>query len=184
MSPSTVGGYAGKILRVDLTNERVSEETLDEATLRKWVGGAGFGAKYLYEEVPPGVEWSDPQNRLIFATGPLGGTRVAGSGTFSVSAKGPLTNGATATQANGYLGAYMKCSGYDGIVIQGAAKRWLYLHLHDGTAELRDASHLVGKDVFDTEDAIKKELGYTLRGATVYGIGPAGENLVKFAAID
>ena len=183
MSPSTVGGYAGKILRVDLTNERVSEETLDEATLRKWVGGAGFGAKYLYEEVPPGVEWSDPQNRLIFATGPLGGTRVAGSGTFSVSAKGPLTNGATATQANGYLGAYMKFSGYDGIVIQGAAKRWLYLHLHDGTAELRDASHLVGKDVFDTEDAIKKELGYTLRGATVYGIGPAGENLVKFAAI-
>ena len=68
MSSSLVYGYAGKILRVDLTSERITEEVLDEPTLRKWVGGVGFGAKYLYEEVPPGVEWDDPENRLRTAT--------------------------------------------------------------------------------------------------------------------
>ena len=78
-----IGGYAGKILRVDLTNERISEEVLDRDTLRKYVGGTALGAKYLYEEVPPGVEWSDPENRIMFFAGPLTGTRV-GSGIFSV----------------------------------------------------------------------------------------------------
>jgi len=68
------GGYAGKLLRVDLTSEKLSEERLDDATLRKYVGGAGFGIKYLYEEVPPGIECYDPENRLVFASGPLGGT--------------------------------------------------------------------------------------------------------------
>lgn len=178
-----VPGYAGKMLRVDLTNECVSEEVLDEATLRKWLGGVGFGAKYLYEEVQPGTAWDDPENRLIVATGPLGGTRAGGSGTISISTKGPLTNGATSTQANGFMGAYMKFSGYDALILQGAARRWLYLYLHDGTAELRDAEHLVGKDTWETEDAIKKELGYTERGMSVFSVGPAGENLVKFAGI-
>ena len=97
-----VPGYAGKILKIDLTNERIEEEVLDDATLRKWVGGVGLGAKYLYEEVPPTAQWDDPENRLIVATGPLGGTRAGGSGTISISAKGPLTNGATTTQANGF----------------------------------------------------------------------------------
>ncbi|MFH1382224.1 MAG: aldehyde ferredoxin oxidoreductase C-terminal domain-containing protein [Chloroflexota bacterium] len=183
MSKSTVGGYAGKILRVDLTRERISEETLDEATLRKWVGGVGFGAKYLYEEVSPRVKWDSPGNRLIVASGPLGGTRVGGSGTISISAKGCLTNGATSTQANGFMGAYMKFAGYDAVIFKGKAKRWVYLYMHDGTAELRDAQHLVGKNTWETEDMIKAELGYNERGMSVFGIGPAGENLVKFAGI-
>ncbi len=178
-----VPGYAGKILRVDLTNEQVSEEVLDDDSLRKWVGGVGFGAKYLYEEVSPGTEWDDPENRLIVASGPLGGTTTGGSGTISISAKGPLTNGATSTQANGFMGAYMKFAGYDAIIFQGIAQRWLYLYMHGGVAELRDAEHLVGADTWDTEDAIKKELGYSERGMSVFCIGPAGENLVKFAGI-
>lgn len=183
MSPNQVYGYAGKILRVDLSNERITEEVLDEAELRKWVGGVGFGAKYLYEEVPPGVQWDDPENRVIIASGPLGGTRMAGSGTISISTKGCLTNGATSTQANGFMGAYMKFSGYDAIIFQGIAKRWVYLYMHDGTAELRDAQYLVGKDTWETENAVKKELGYTEKGMSVFCIGPAGENLVKFAGV-
>ncbi|MFC1988283.1 aldehyde ferredoxin oxidoreductase family protein [Chloroflexota bacterium] len=183
MSSNSVPGYAGKILRVDLTNEDVSEEVLSEAELKKWVGGVGFGAKYLYDEVPPGVQWNDPENRLIVACGPFGGTRMAGSGTISISTKGCLTNGATSTQANGFMGAYMKFSGYDAVIFQGAAKRWLYLYMHDNKAELRDAKHLVGKDTWETEDTIKEELGYTEKGMSVFCVGPAGENLVKFAGI-
>ncbi len=183
MSSSNVPGYAGKILRVDLTNERISEEVLDEATLRKWVGGVGFGAKYLYDEVSPRVQWKDPENLLIIASGPLGGTKVGGSGTISISTKGTLTGGATSTQANGFMGAYMKFSGYDAIVLKGIAKRWVYLYMHDGTAELKDAQHLVGKGTWETEDTIKKELGYTEKGMSVFCIGSAGENLVKFAGI-
>ncbi|MFH0768654.1 MAG: aldehyde ferredoxin oxidoreductase C-terminal domain-containing protein [Chloroflexota bacterium] len=183
MSSNAVFGYAGKVLRVNLSNESLSEEILDEPTLRKWVGGVGFGAKYLYEEVPPEVQWNDSENRLIVACGPLGGTRVGGSGTISISAKGCLTNGATSTQANGFMGAYMKFSGYDAVIFKGIAKHWVYLYLHDGIAELKDAKYLLGKNTWDTENAIKKELGYTEKGMSVFCIGPAGENLVKFAGI-
>ncbi len=183
MTSNQVYGYAGKILRVDLSNEHISEEVLDEADLRKWVGGVGFGAKYLYEEVPAGVQWDDPENRLVVASGPLGGTRAGGSGTISISTKGCLTNGATSTQANGFMGAYMKFSGYDAVIFQGAARRWVYLYMHDGKAEIRDASRLIGKDTWQTEDLIKTELGYRDREMSVFSIGPAGENLVKFAGI-
>jgi len=180
LAVKAIGGYMGRILRVDLGREQISEESLDNKTLRKHIGGTGLGAKYLYEEVPPGVEWSDPDNRLMFFTGPLGGTKVNGSGTFSVVSKGPMTNMAGASQANGYFGAYLKFAGFDGIIVQGKAKRWLYLHIHDGTAELGDARHLQGKDTWETEDAIKRE---SSRQCSVYSIGPAGENLVRFAAI-
>ncbi len=98
-----VGGYAGKILRVDLTNERISEEVLDKETLRKYVGGTALGAKYLYEEVPPGVAWNDPENRIMFFTGPLCGTRIGGSGIFSVVSKGAATEMAGSSQANGFF---------------------------------------------------------------------------------
>ncbi|MFC2022119.1 aldehyde ferredoxin oxidoreductase family protein [Chloroflexota bacterium] len=176
-------GYRGKLLRVDLTSEQVTEEELDEETARKYIGGSGIGAKYLLEEVPAGVEWSDERNRMIIATGPLGGTRIGGSGTISVITKGALTNGAVASQANGFFGAFLKFSGYDGIILQGRAKRWVYLYIHNGKAELKDASHLVGKDTYETSNLIKSELGQTERGMSVVSIGPAGENLVKFACV-
>ena len=176
-------GYAGKLLRVDLSREQITEEIIDEETARKYIGGTGIGAKYLYEEVPPGVEWSDEANRIIIATGPLGGTAVGGSGTVSVVTKGVLTNGAVATQSNGFFGAFLRFSGYDGIILQGRAKRWVYLYIHQGKAELRDASQLLGKDTWETSDLVKAELGQSERGMSVASIGPAGENLVKYASI-
>jgi aldehyde:ferredoxin oxidoreductase len=175
--------YAGKLLRLDLTNKRITEEVLDPTMVRQYIGGTGFGGRILYDEVKPGIEWAHPENRLIFATGPLGGTRMAGSGTFSLVTKGPLTNGGTATQANGYFGAYLRFNGLAGVVVQGASDHWVYLYIHDGKGEIRDAQHLLGKDTWETEDAIKKELGATERGMSVYCIGPAGENLVKFAGV-
>jgi len=183
LSSNVLYGYAGKVLRVDLTNERLTEEVLDEATLRKWVGGVGIGVMYLDREVPAGVSWDDPENRLIVSTGPLAGTRMGGSGTICINTKGCLTNGGASSQANGFMGAYMKFSGYDAVVFHGAARRWVYLYLHDGKAELREAAHLIGKDTWQTEDAIKQELGFTEKAMSVYCIGPAGENQVRFAGI-
>ncbi|MFC1592904.1 aldehyde ferredoxin oxidoreductase family protein [Candidatus Omnitrophota bacterium] len=180
---SNLYGYAGKLLRVDLTNEIITEDELDETTARKYLGGTGIGAKYLYDEVPAGVEWSDEGNRMIIATGPLGGTKIGGSGTFSVITKGPITNGAGAGQANGVFGAYLKFAGYDGIIVQGKANRWVYLYIHDGKAELRDASYLKGKGNWDTTDLIKSELGQTERGMSVISIGQAGENMVRYAGV-
>ena len=180
---SKLRGYAGKLLRVNLTTEQITEEELNEATARKYIGGTGIGAKLIYEEVPPGVEWSDEENRLTMASGPLGGTRVGGSGTFSVVTKGPLTNGAAVSQANGYFGAFIRFSGFDGVIFQGTARRWVYLYIHDGKAELKYAGHLLGQDTWETERLIKAELGKKERELSVFGIGPAGENLVKFAGI-
>lgn len=176
-------GYTGSLLRVDLTTGRTQKEDLDEATLRKYIGGTGLGIKLLYEEVQPGTKWSDPENRLILAAGPLGGTRIGGSGSFSVVTKGPLTNGATSVQANGFFGAFLKFCGFDGIILQGASRKWVYIYIDNEIVELKEASHLVGKDTFTTEDLIKQELGKGERQISVAAIGPAGENLVKFAGI-
>ncbi|MEJ2109495.1 MAG: aldehyde ferredoxin oxidoreductase C-terminal domain-containing protein [Acidobacteriota bacterium] len=174
------GGYLGRILRVDLTSEKITTESLDESILRKFIGGAGLGAKYLFDEVPAGVQWSDPENRLLFFSGPFGGTRYAGSGMIAVVSKGPMTNMAGSSQANGFFGTYLKFSGFDGVIIQGQANDWKYLRIHDGTAELCDARDLVGKDTLETEDAVREKLDSQ---CSVYGIGPAGENRVRYAAI-
>jgi aldehyde:ferredoxin oxidoreductase len=182
MNQKKIFGYMGQILRVDLSSKKSWKEELDEATCRKYVGGISLGSKYLYEEVPAGIEWSSPENRLILMTGPLSGTRVAGSGTFCAVSKGPLTNMAASTQANGFLGAFLRFSGFDGLVIQGCSSIPVYLYIHEGKIEFRDASHLEGKGTLETERTIKSELQQG-RKVSVYAIGPAGENLVRFAAI-
>ena len=176
------GGYLKRLLRVDLGTGKAKAEELPDEILEKYVGGTGIGARILYNEVPPGVEWNDPKNRLILFSGPLGATRISGTGTFSVVTKGPMTNLAGCSQANGLFGAYLKFAGFDGIVVQGAASNLVYLFVHDGTAEIRDARHLQGKGTFETEEILRKELGLGFR-ASVQGIGPAGENLVRFAMI-
>ena len=176
-------GSTGKILRVDLTQEKVWDEPLDEATLRKYLGGTGIGVKYLFEEVDPKLDWSDPKNIVYLGSGPLGGTRIPGCASISFVTKGAMTNGAASTQANGNFGAYLKWCGYDGILVQGSAPSWKYIYVHENGAELRDASHLQGKDTWETEDAIKDELGYKERTMSVFSIGPAGENLVRFAGV-
>jgi len=179
----TIGGYMGKLLRVNLLTGEITKESPNAGTLLKWVGGAGLGTKILHDEVVSGINWNDPENRLIIATGPLTGTTMGGSGSICVVTKGALTEGAAIAEANGFFGAFLKFCGFDAIIVQGAADRLSYLYIHDGGAELRDATHLAGKDTWETEDLIKRELGKTERQASVFGIGPAGENLVRFACI-
>lgn len=176
-------GYAGRILRVDLSSGKVWDEELEEGILRLWVGGVALGAKYLVEEVGPSISWDDPGNRLIFTTGPVAGSGYSGAATFNVVSKGPMTDMAGSSQANGFMGAYMKFSGFDGVIVQGRSERPVYLELRDGTARLRDASYLWGLGVKETEDMIRRELGCKRLDVSVFAIGPAGENLVRYAAI-
>ena len=176
-------GTTGRILRVDLSNEKLWEEYLDEGVLREYLGGTSLGIKFLYDEVKPNLDWFSPDNIIYVGSGPLGGTRLAGSGSFSVVTKGAMTNGTSSTQANGFFGAYLKFSGFDGVLIKGAAPRWKYLYIHDGTAELKDAEHLLNRDTWDTEESIKNGLGYKKKDMSVCSIGPAGENMVRFAGL-
>jgi aldehyde:ferredoxin oxidoreductase len=176
-------GYHNNILRVDLGSGKTGMEQCSSETLHKLLGGAGLGARYLYDELAPEASWDSPENVLCLFSGPLGGTRIPGSANFCVVTRGALTEGAASTQANGFLGAFLRHSGFDGVVIKGAAPQLSYLYIHDGTAEIRDARHLAGKDTRETAEQIKSELGKSKRGVSVFAIGPAGENLVRFAAI-
>jgi aldehyde:ferredoxin oxidoreductase len=138
--------------------------------------------KYLYDEVPPGIEWSSPENLFMVMSGPLGGA-IGGSGVYSVVTKGPMTNGAASSQASGYLGAFIKFAGFDGIIVEGASNDWVYLYVHDGTVEIRDAKALVGKNTWETQDEIERELDRTAKKLSTMTIGPGGENLVRFSCV-
>jgi len=173
----------GQILKVDLDKGKIEQLTVDENVLRKFIGGTGLGAMFLYDEVPPETEWFDPQNRLILAAGPLNATPIGGSGSVAVVTKGPLTNGAGCSQANGYFGAYLRLCGLNGIIIQGAAQNCQYLYVNSESAELKNADWLAGMDTYKTADLIKHEHGCKERQMAVASIGPAGENLVRFAGI-
>lgn len=179
----TISGYAGKLLRVNLTTNELTNVTFNEEILKQYLGGTGLGVKILFDEVDSKVDWEDPQNRLIIASGPLGGTRIGGSGTISIVTKGALTSGVTAVQANGLFGAYLKFCGYDGIIVQGRAPRWRYLYLETDEAKLRDASHLLGVDTYDLADKLKHAYNKTDYQASVLSIGPAGEHVARFASI-
>lgn len=179
-----MAGFMDRILRVDLSTGKVTTQVLEEAFLRKYVGGCALGAQLLYDEVPPDIEFSDPRNRLMILTGPLGGTQISGSGGVTVCAKGAMTGGAASTQAQGIFGAYLRRCGYMGVIVQGAAPKWSYLFIDsDGNAQIRDATHLLGKDTWETLDALVGELGVKERDISAYSIGPAGENLVRWSAI-
>jgi len=178
-----LGGYAGKLLRVDLAAGETRDLANDPAHLRAWVGGTGIGTRHLYREVSPGVSWDDPANVVTIASGPLAGTRVSGTGNFSAVFKGPMTNLAGATQANGYFGAFIRFCGYDGAILQGRAPRPSYLLFTDDGAELRDASHLWGLDTARVEAALHAELGLGARQLSVFSIGPAGEHGVFFSGL-
>ncbi|MBN2061011.1 MAG: hypothetical protein JW882_11420 [Deltaproteobacteria bacterium] len=182
-NPGRINGYAGRIMRVNLTAGIITGERLDEALLRKYVGGATLGIKFIYDEVPPDVKWSDPENRIFIGTGPLGGTRVEGSGGCAVVSKGPLTNGMASTQANGFFGAFLRFSGFDGIILHGASPKLSYLYIHDGSAEIKDATHLAGINTQEADRMIKEELEKKDKELSVLCIGPAGEKLVRFAGI-
>ena len=175
-------GYMGKLLRVDLSAKTSGIEPIEEDVFKKYLGGAALGIKYIYDEVPAGTEWSSPENRIFLGTGPLGGTRIAGSGGVCGVTVGAQTGGMTSTQANGYFGAFLRFCGFDAMIVQGQSPSWVYLHIQDnGNVEIKDATHLLGKTTFDTEVAIKEELGKRDKQMSVLTIGPAGENLVKFS---
>ncbi len=175
-------GYMGKVLRVDLTGGTVHAESLEQEPIDQYLGGTGFGAEYLYREVPPGVAWDDPENRIIMASGPVGGTQLSGAGAFALVTKGPMTNLAITSQAIGFWGAFLKFCGYDAVIIQGRSPGWVYLHIDDDTVALRDASAILGTDTWEMEEAIRRELGET-RQMSVFGIGPAGEAKVRYAVV-
>ena len=182
------GGFAGNLLRVDLTRRTCRAEPWSPETQRELLGGVGLGAMILYRETATkngkgNVAWDHPDNRLVLGTGPLAGLPVWGTGGLTVCTIGPGTNGPTSTQANGFFGTNLKYCGYDAIIIQGQSKDWVYLYINDDTVEIRSAAHLKGKDTWETQEALEAEHGLTGHRLSVYSIGPAGENLVRFAAI-
>ncbi|OGO43395.1 MAG: hypothetical protein A2Z05_00675 [Chloroflexi bacterium RBG_16_60_22] len=175
------GGYAGKILRIDLTDKSVKEEKVTEALARQYLGGAGFAIKYLYDELKPGTSALDPANRLIFAVGPLTATGVACSSRMAVAAKSPLTGAMGMALAGGHFPAELKMAGYDMLIIQGRAEKPTYISIKDGEVKFRSAEKLMGMMTTDTQLFIKEELGdHNFRIAC---IGPAGERVVPMACI-
>ena len=167
-----------------MSGKNTAREEINPSTLRNFFGGCALGAKLMYDEIPRGTTFADPQNRLMILAGPLSGTRIAGSGGVTVCALGAMTGGAASTQAQGSFGAFLKLAGLMGLVFQGAADEWTYLVIdNEGRANLKDAKHLLGKDTWETTDIIVEELGEKENNVSVMSIGPAGENMVRWASV-
>ncbi len=173
-------GWHGKILRVDLTNLKISVEDVDPQIAKDYLGGRGWAIRYLTDEVDPLVEPFDPENKLIFATGPLTATTAPTGNRYMVITKSPLTGAVAHSNSGGDFPTWMKRTGFDMFIFEGRAEKPVYLWVNEGEAELRSAEHLWGKDVPTTTDAL---LAATNPKAKVACIGPAGENLVLMAAI-
>ncbi len=173
-------GFMGQLLRVNLTDQKITIEEINQAWAKQYLGGAGLATKYFYEEVPAGIDPLGPENKLIFMTGPLTGTASASASRYSVVAKSPQTGLWGQANSGGSFGPALKKSGFDGIIIEGACSTPVALQIIDGHAKLLDASKLWGLTIPETEDALQESIS---RNLTVAAIGPAGENLVKFAAI-
>lgn len=173
--------YNNKILRVDLSEPKFDVQDLPEELAEDYIGGRGLAAKVLWDELDSGVDPLGPKNKLIFSVGPLNGTNYPISSRFQVSGKSPLTGLLGRGNAGGSLAPVLKLSGFDAVIFEGKADSPAYLWLREGEAELKDASDLWGKGTFETEEAIRQEVGE--EGAKVASIGPAGENLVRFACV-
>ena len=174
-------GYNGKILRVDLERESIRVEEPQEILYCRYLGGGTLALYYLLKELKPKSDPLGPENVLIFAGSVISGTPAAGLSRFSVAAKSPLTGAFGEAEAGGWWIPELKFAGFDAIVIKGRANRPVYLWIHDGEAEIRDASQLWGKYSKETQEEIRKELGdERIRIAL---IGPAGEKLVRVSCI-
>ncbi len=174
-------GHWGKMLRVNLTTGEIRNETLDEEFLRRYVGGWGFIAHTLLREVSPGADPLGPDNRLIYATGPITGQAIAGGGRHMMGAKSPLTGGFSGSEAGGFFGAEFKRSGWDMIIFEGASDTPVYLWINDDEVELRSAEHLWGRETWDVQEAVREELGD--KRVRVSQCGPAGERLVRMSNV-
>ena len=173
-------GYNGRALVVDLTARRAEWQPLSEDVLRRFIGGTGLGAYLLYEHCPPGVDPMAPENPLIFVTSPLVGSRLTTSSKFAVLAKSPLTGFIGDSLSSSFLATELKKTGCDALVITGRCDSPTLLSIDDGDVQFLDASDLAGLTTSQTEQAVKQRLGYRRKVAC---IGPAGENLVRFASI-
>ena len=174
-------GYAGKILEVDLSRGNISElPTSDYAD--RFLGGRGIAAKIYWDEVPPETKPFDPENRLIFITGPLAGFPGLAGSRWQICGKSPASINESFSYANlgGSWGAHLKFAGYDGVVVQGKADKPVYVLIQDGTAEIKDASFLWGKSTIETQGVLRAVHG---KGTRVAAIGPAGENLATIAIV-
>ena len=176
------GGWVGKILRVDLTTRKISEtSTFDYVP--KFLGGRGLGAKICWDEVPPEVGAFDPENRIVFATGPLQGTLAPTSGRFMVLGKAPQTGpieSFTRSGVGGHFAPELKWAGYDAVIVQGKASKPVYLWITDQKAEILDATRLWGLDTYQAQQIIWKLHGPKTR---IMVIGKAGENRSRIACI-
>jgi len=175
-----MNGWTGKILRVNLSTGKLSTEPLDPDSAKDYLGARGLGTKIMTDEVDPKVDPLSPKNKLIFAPGPLTGSYAPSAGRYTVVTKGALTGAIASSNSGGVWGPELKFAGYDALIIEGAAPKPVYLWIRNQKVEIRDASHIWGKTVPETSDAIRAE---TDDDAKIACIGPAGENRVLFAAI-
>ncbi len=174
-------GYMGRILHVDLSSGEIREEHPHETFYRTYIGGSAMGLYYVLKTTPARVDALDPRNTLtMFVSAPTG-VPISGQARVSVNAKSPLTGAIGDAQAGGYFPAEMKFAGYDGFVFTGRSPKPVYLWAHNGEAELRDASHLWGKVTGDVDKILKAE--HADNDIEIFQVGPAGENLVRFAAV-
>lgn len=174
------GGYVGKMLMVDLSRRQLTDEELDEGLCRQFIGGYGIGARILFSRQKAKVDPLSSANTLGILSGPFDGTQALSGTKFSVVAKSPLTNGWGDANCGGYFGAYIKFAGYDAVFFSGISEKPIYLYIDNGKAELKDATHLWGKDTRQTETVLHSELGNDVEIAC---IGPAGEKLSLISAI-
>ncbi len=176
-----MNGYAGKILRVDLTSGKIEIEEPSESFYRRYLGGNGFVGYHLLKETPAGADPLGPDNVLIMACGTLTGIPVAGAGRSVVGAKSPLTGGYGEADVGGFFGAELKRAGFDALIIRGQAASPVYLWVHDGQAEIRPADHLWGMQILECQETVRAELD--AKGARTAIIGPGGEKMVRYACI-
>jgi len=175
------GGYWGKILWIDLTNEKTHIEEFDDAFARKYLGGVGFATKIISDKVTKNTNPLGPGNVIVFATGPYQSTAIPGSGRSSVAAKSPLTGYWGESSGGGHIGPQIKRCGFDAVAVTGKSKRPVYLQLSDNKVEFKDATGLWGMDNVEVVDTLKQEIGE--KPLAIASIGQAGENLVRYACI-
>lgn len=174
-------GYNGKILRVNLSDGKIWTEEPEEVIYRRYLGGGALACYYLLNELKPGIDPLGPENILVVMTSVINGTNISGANRYSAAAKSPLTGGYGESEAGGWWGPELKASGFDGIIVQGKADHPVYLWVHDGEAELRDASKYWGQLSGEVQDGLEEELDDNR--IRVLQTGVAGENLVKYAAL-
>ncbi len=172
--------YTGKLLRVNLTTGATAVESIPEQVVRDFMGPRGFGIKYLYDELKPGIDPLGPENKLFLGASMLGGTFGQGFAKWGVACKGPATGGFAKAVCGGDFGARLKIAGFDAIIIEGKAEKPSYIHIEGGKAQILDAAELWGLDTEETQDRLRQRHGPKTVAAC---IGPAGEKLAKYAAI-